>query len=191
MVRSFGAVTYQRWFLPGLLVAISAVSSWEFACITPFVAFAVTAAYALSARAALLTMAAIWFANQAVGFAALGYPWAVDTILWGAAIGAGALLATSLACEMLRLAIQNKVIAIGAAFIIALGAYEGGLFLVTFALGGRDAFTPAIVGHVALLNLGWTVALLGTYEMLRYSGAISATAPAPLCLSEFKTITPL
>ena len=52
--------------------------------------------------------------------------------------------------------------------------YEGGVFLVTFALGGQDAFTPAIVGHVALLNLGWIVGLVGTCEILRYSGAITA-----------------
>jgi hypothetical protein len=78
------------------------------------------------------------------------------------------------------------VTAIGAALVLAFGAYEGGLYLVTFALGGEDAFTPAIVGHVALLNLGWTVGLVGTYEILRYSGAITAegrrvpSAPFPI-----------
>ena len=40
MVRSVGLVARQSWFLPVVLVGISAVSSWEFACITPFVAFA-------------------------------------------------------------------------------------------------------------------------------------------------------
>jgi hypothetical protein len=177
MVRSFASVTHQPWFLPVLLVAISAVSSWEFACITPFAAFAVAAAYTLSVRAALFTVAAVWLANQAVGFAVLDYPWAGDTILWGIAIGAAALLAAGIACATLRLGIQNAVVAIAASFVVALGAYQGGLFLVTFALGGRDAFTPAIVGHVALLNLGWTVALVGTYEILRFSGAISGDRP--------------
>jgi hypothetical protein len=172
MVRSFGLVAGQPWFVPVLLVAISAVSSWEFACITPFAAFAVAAAYMLSTRAALSTVAAIWLANQAIGFAVLGYPWDVNTILWGVTIGAAALLATGLACATLRLGLQNTVVAIGASFVVALGAYQGGLFLVTFALGGRDAFTPAIVGDVALLSLGWTVALVGTYEILRYSGAV-------------------
>jgi len=57
---------------------------------------------------------------------------------------------------------------------------------MTFTLGGQDAFTPAIVGHVALLNLGWTVGLVGTYEILRYSGAITverrrvSSAPFPV-----------
>jgi hypothetical protein len=186
MVRSIGLIARQSWFLPVVLVAISAVSSWEFACITPFVAFAVATGYALSARAALLTVVAIWFANQAIGFAVLGYPWTVDTILWGFAIGAAALLAAVFVGAALRLGIRNNLTAIGTAFVLAVGAYEGGLFLVTFELGGREAFTPAIVSHVALLNLGWTVALIGTYEVLRYSGAIVAdgrrgsSAPFPV-----------
>ena len=186
MIRSVGLVARQTWFVPVMLVVISAVSSWEFACITPFVAFAVAAGYALSVRAALLTMTVIWLVNQAIGFTALGYPWTIDTILWGFAIGAAALLAALLACTTLRSGLRYDVTAIGAAFVLALGAYEGGLFLVTFALGGQDAFTPAIVGHVALLNLGWTVGLVGTYEILRYSGAITAqrrrvsSAPFPV-----------
>jgi hypothetical protein len=183
MIHSIGSVARQSWFLPVVLVGISAVSSWEFACITPFVAFAVAAGYGLSARGALLTVTALWLANQAIGFAVLSYPWTVDTILWGFAIGAAALLATVLACATFRLGLRNNISAIGAAFVLALGAYEGGLFLVTFALGGEDAFTPAIVGHVALLNLGWTVGFVGTHEILRYSGAIPAerrrVSPAP------------
>ena len=174
MFRSVGLVARQTWFVPIMLVAISAVSSWEFACITPFVAFAVAAGYALSARAAVLTVVAIWLVNQAIGFAVLNYPGTIDTVFWGFAIGAAALLAAVLACATLRFGLRNNVTAIGAAFVLAFGAYEGGLFLVTFALGGQDAFTPAIVGHVFLLNLGWTVGLVGTYEILRYSGVITA-----------------
>ena len=173
MVRSAGSIARQCWVLPILLVAVSGVSSWEFACITPFVAFAVAAGYALSPRAALLTVAAVWLANQAIGFAVLGYRWNVDTILWGFAIGAATLLATALASALLRLGIGSNVSAIGAAFVAAFVAYQGLLFLGTFGLGGQDAFTPAIIGHVGLLNLGWTVALVGTYEILRYSGVIS------------------
>lgn len=175
MVRPLGSVANQSWFLPVVLVAISAISSWEFACITPFVAFAVAAAFALSAPAALFTVAGVWLANQAIGFGVLGYPWTVNTILWGFAIGGAALLAEALASATLRLGIPSKIIAHGTSFVVALGAYQGCLFLVTFALGGRDAFTPAIVGHVALLNLGWTIALVGTYEILRYSGAMAGS----------------
>ena len=49
MVRSVDLVARQSWFFPVVRVGISAVSSWEFACITPFVAFAVMAGYAQSA----------------------------------------------------------------------------------------------------------------------------------------------
>ena len=186
MIGSVAFVARQTWFVPVMLVVISAVSSWEFACITPFVAFAVAAGYALPARVAVLTVMAIWLVNQAIGFGVIGYPWTVDTILWGSANGTAALLAAVLACATLRLGLRNNVTAIGAAFVSAFGAYEGGLFVVTFALGGQDAFTPAVVGHVALLNLGWTVSLVGTYEILRYSGAITAgrrrvsSAPFPV-----------
>jgi hypothetical protein len=109
MVRSVGFVARQTWFLPVMLVVISGVSSWEFACITPFVAFAVAAGYALSARAAVLTVMAIWLVNQAIGFGVLGYPWTVDTILWGFAIGAAALLAAALASAMTLLGLRNNI----------------------------------------------------------------------------------
>jgi hypothetical protein len=186
MVRRFRPLLRQSWFLPVLLVVISAVGSWKFACITPFVAFAVVAPYALSTQTALLTVAAVWLANQAIGFGVLGYPWTVDTILWGIAIGAAALLAAGLAAAMLQLGIRNRITAAGAAFVPAFASYQGGLYLASFALGGGDDFTPAIVGHVALLNLGWTVGLVGTYEILRYSGALTAargrgsSAPLPV-----------
>ena len=186
MVRSIGSVAWQSWFLPVVLVGISAVSSWEFVCITPFVAFAVAAGYALSARGALLTVMAIWLANQAIGFAVLNYQGTIDTVLWVLRLARRRCWRRSSPCATLRLGVRNNVTAIGAAFVLAFAAYEGGLFLVTFALGGHDAFTPAIVGHVALLNLGWTVGLVGTYEILRYSGAIPAqrrrvsSAPFPV-----------
>jgi hypothetical protein len=182
MVHSLRAAAFQPWFLPALLVALSAFGSWEFACITPFVAFALTAAYALPTWTAVVTSVGIWAANQAVGFAVLGYPWDGNTFLWGIAIGAAAVGAAVLACAILRLAIRNRVVAVAAAFVMAFGAYEGGLFLVAFALGGREDFTPAIIGHVALLNLGWTVALIGTYEILRYARLLSGkpTAATPM-----------
>jgi hypothetical protein len=183
MVRPVRAFLRQPLSLPVLLVAISAVSSWEFACITPFVAFAVAAPYALATRTALLTVAAVWLVNQAIGFGVLGYPWTADTILWGIAIGAAALAAAGFAVIVLRLGIRNKVAATGAAFVPAFAVYQGGLYLASFALGGSGDFTPAIVGHVAVLNLGWTVALVGTYEVLRSSRALITErrrhSPAP------------
>lgn len=102
-----GSVTRQTWFLHVVLVTISAVGSWEFACIMPCVALAVAAEYTFAGRAALLAVAAIWLVNQVTGFAVLGYRWTVDTISRGFAIGAAAFLAAGLAGAAVRLAIRN------------------------------------------------------------------------------------
>jgi hypothetical protein len=162
-----GRVGHALWSL--LLIAVAAISSLAFACVTPFAAFAVAAAYVLPARAALLAVAGVWLANQAVGFGALGYPWTGDTVLWGSAIGASALIGTSSVSLVLRSAPQRRfVIALAIALPIAFVAYEAGLLMVTFGLGGQEAFTPTIIGKFALLNLAWAVALVGPYEALRY-----------------------
>jgi hypothetical protein len=155
--------------LSALLVTISAVSSLAFACVTPFAAFAVSAAYMPSARASLLTMAGVWLMNQMIGFGFLGYPWTADCILWGVAIAAAALLAGAAASATMRLAKENRAAGLPAALIAAFAAYEASLFLVTFALGGQDTFAPAILGHLALVNAGWAVALTGMCEMLRFA----------------------
>jgi hypothetical protein len=41
-----------------------------------------------------------------------------------------------------------------------------------YPLAAETRSRRQIVGHVALLNLGWTVALVGTYEVLRHVGAM-------------------
>src|SRR4051794_24502 len=121
---------------PALLIAVSAVSTLGFACVTPFAAFTVAAALVLPIRSALFSVAGVWLANQAIGFAFLGYPWAVDTMLWGVAIGASALMTTVLAASVLRLgAAWNLAVALALALVAAVLAFEPGVFLVTFALG--------------------------------------------------------
>jgi hypothetical protein len=178
MNTSFISADNRPWLFPTLLVAASAAGSLAFACVTPFAAFAVAGAYALSPRAAFLTVAAVWLANQLVGFAFLGYPWMVDTALWGLAIGAAALVATALACAAMRLWHLNIAVAVGVAAVAAFGAFEAILFLVSLSLGGEETFAPAIVGRLALLNLGWAAALLGAYELLRYAGVRAFTQMA-------------
>ena len=164
---------------PALLIAVSAVSTLGFACVTPFAAFTVAAALVLPIRSALFSVAGIWLPNQAIGFAFLGYPWAVDTMLWGLAIGASALIATVVAAAVLRVADGwNLAVALGMGLIAAFIAYEAGLFLVTFVLGGRDAFTPAIIGQFALLNLVWAVGLVGTHIIFRHSGSMARLRPS-------------
>jgi hypothetical protein len=160
------------WLLPLLLILVSAVSSFAFACITPLAAFAVVAAYALPIRTALLTVTGVWLANQVVGFGYLHYPLDLTTALWGIAIGGAALLSTVGARIVMRGSGRNIVVALGSGLVVALGVYEMALFLVSFGLGGQDGFTAPIVGYVALLNLAWTVGLVGAVETLRRTRAI-------------------
>lgn len=167
MVQPVAPSKTEASFWPLLLVVVSAVATLGFACVTPFAAFAVAAAYVLPARAALLAMAGIWLANQAAGFAALGYPWTPESLGWGVAIGAAALLATAAASLVLRGSNRGIVPTLGIALLVAFCVYEAALLLVTPVLGGLDAFAPAIVGQFALLNLAWAVALIGAFEAWR------------------------
>src|SRR5581483_8862149 len=84
-----------------LLLTASLCASLLFRCATPFAAFAVLAAAMLPPRGALLTIAAVWLLNQALGFGLLGYPWTMDALLWGLAIGTAAELATVMAAAVL------------------------------------------------------------------------------------------
>lgn len=179
MVDRIGSDSNRTWLFFALLVAVSAVGSAAFACVTPFAAFAVAAAYGLSARMAMLTVTFVWLANQIIGFAALDYPWTMDTGLWGLAIGAAALLATAAACAATRLAGRNVAVGLAAAVVAAFAIYEAGLFLVSFALGGQETFAPAIIGQYALLTLAWAVGLVGTCQMLRYTGATAGHYAPP------------
>src|SRR5207302_4479205 len=138
----------------------------------PFAAFAVAAAYGLSARLALFAVGGVWLANQAVGFAALDYPWTLSTVIWGLAIGAAALLATAFASAILRdsrdgaALTLGTALALGKALAVAFVAYQAVLVLVALWLGGLESFTPAIIGQFALLNLAWAVVLVGIWELL-------------------------
>lgn len=167
-----GGRPFPQPVLPLLMVAAAAAISAGFACVTPFPAFALAAAYLLGPRAALLTVAAVWVANQAVGFAFLSYPWDVDTALWGLAIGLAALVATVAARATLRVTHWTVIGSLAAAGVVAFGLYEAALLLVALVLGGTEAFTVSIVGQFALLNIAWAAALLGTAEALRYAGLL-------------------
>ena len=71
---------------PAILALAAVGGSLALTCVAPFAAFAVATAGTLRLRSALGTMAVIWLANQAVGFGALGYPWTLNTVLWGLAM---------------------------------------------------------------------------------------------------------
>jgi hypothetical protein len=159
---------YAPLFCFGLLTAACALASFAFACATPFASFAVIAAATLPLGPALLVATAAWLVNQAIGFGALHYPVDVNTILWGFAIGAAALIGTAAAASVFRLAQRmTAVIAFSFALVAAYVAYELALFAVTPFLGGEGAFTARIVGWIGTLNIIWLIGLVAACEVAR------------------------
>src|SRR5215471_5856351 len=145
-------------FCFALLTVSCALASFALACATPFAAFAVIAAAMLSLRPALLVVTSAWLVNQAIGFGALHYPIDANTMLWGLAIGAAALAATTVVLRALR---QHRTpLALPLVLIGAYGAYELALFAATPFLGGSAAFSVAIVTRLGLLSAVWLLGLI-------------------------------
>jgi hypothetical protein len=86
-----------------LLTVACGLTTFPFACATPFAAFAALAGAMLPLSAALPVVVAAWIVNQAIGFGVLGYPVELNTFLWGFAIGAAALIATAVSALVLHL----------------------------------------------------------------------------------------
>ena len=159
---------YAPLFCFALLTISCALASLVLACATPFAAFGVVAAALLALRPALLVVTAAWLVNQAIGFGAHHYPTDANTILWGFAIGAGALAATTASVAALRtLPSKGTRLVLAAALVAAYCAYEVALFAVTPFLGGAGAFTLAIIARLAFLNVIWLIGLVAACEIVR------------------------
>jgi K+ transporter len=160
-----------------LLVAASVVFSLGLACAVPLAAFGAAAALTLSRRDALGLMAAVWLANEIVGYAVLGYPWTANSFAWGAVLGGVAVLTTEAARHATRRTTRLGLIAAaGLSFLAAFAVYEGALFVVSVAgLGGTEAYAPAVVGRVFALNAVVMAGLL----LLQRLGAVAGLVAAP------------
>jgi hypothetical protein len=155
-----------------LLTLACALASFALACATPFSAFAVVAAAALPLSSALFVVAATWIVNQAIGFGALHYPVDADAIMWGAVIGAAALIGTLAAAAVVRLAGEaNGFVARSTVLFLALAAayavYELVQIAVTPFLGGEGAFTAGIIGQIGVTNVLWLIGLVAALETAR------------------------
>jgi len=163
-----------------LLIAMAALSSVTFECVTPFAAFAVLTAATLSRPQAMAAMAVVWLVNQALGYFALGYPVDASSLMWGAAIGIAAIAATeavALTERGLRAPSWSRL-AVG--FLAAIVVFEALLYLVALVLGGAENFSPGIVAKVALSNGAWLVGIaILRHGMLRL-GAARRDLPRPL-----------
>jgi hypothetical protein len=168
-VRSLIAVEprFALSFCVVLLTGASALASLVFACATPFAAYAVVAGAMLPLPPALAVVAATWLVNQAIGFGMLGYPFDANTIVWGVAIGAAALLSTTISKLVLRSFTRlGAAAALGLALAAAYAIYEIALLAFTPALGGAGAFALPIVARLLFLNALWLIALVAVCTVI-------------------------
>jgi hypothetical protein len=154
-----------------LFVGSSILGSYVFACATPLAGIAAVAAATLPLPHAVAVVGAVWLLNQAVGFGLLNYPWTLDTVMWGVALGAAAVIATIATTVALRRVARDSVLAVvSVGFGAAFAAYQFSLFAVALVLGGIEEFAPAIVGQILLVNLAWFGALFLAHEAGQWMG---------------------
>jgi hypothetical protein len=140
-------------------------------CVTPFAALAVALAGTVGLRAALSTMALVWFTNQALGFFSLGFPWTPSVFVWGLMIGAAVLLATIVAENVLRHApARNASARLGFALLLSFVMYEVALLPVAWWFDGWEMFAPAIIAQLAFINVVWLVAMVALNEVFSALG---------------------
>lgn len=154
----------------GALILVGAFFSLAFACAAPLAGFAAIAALTSTRRNALALTAAVWLANQLVGFTMLHYPLDVETLAWGGALGIIALVC----CETARFAARMSIgagapfAALAASFLV----YEGALFAITRAIGGDVShYALASVARIFAINV---CAFLGLWAFGLVCAAIGA-----------------
>jgi hypothetical protein len=156
---------------PMLLAAAAVGGSWLFACVLPFAAFAAILAVTESRRTALGTMALVWIANQAVGFAALGYPPDAHSALWGAALGAAAFAATAAASRVAAdFARAPRWARLVLAFAAAFLTYEAALGAVAVLTGETENFGLGLIAQIAAVDAAWLAGLAALHEALALLG---------------------
>ena len=159
----------------GFLIIASMASNFVFACATPFAALATVSVMTLALNEALCFMLMVWLANQLVGFSFLGYPHTLDSLLWGAAIGAGAMAATLVArMTVVRCKAIGHEFRLAIVFAAAFVAYELMLVLAALTpLGGLNEFTFQILWQVFSVD---AVALMVLCGLNRLACALGLAA---------------
>jgi hypothetical protein len=157
-----------------LLVGTSFVFTLGLACAIPFAAFAATAALTLSRRDTLVSISLVWFGNQLLGFAVLGYPWTASTFEWGIVLGVVAILATLVSRQVaVRLTTAPWVVSSAVTFLVALMVYEAALFAISALwLGGTEDYTAAIQGRIFAINVAAFTAFLVLNRLIAPLGTV-------------------
>lgn len=137
----------------------------------PFAAFAAILAATEDRRTALGTMALIWIANQAVGFAALGYPADAHSALWGAALGVAALAATATASQIVAdFAAAARWLRLVLGFAAAFLVFEALLSALAFVTGETGNFGLGLIAQIAAVDAAWLLGLAALHEALARLG---------------------
>jgi hypothetical protein len=137
-------------------------------CVTPFVALAVALAGTVRLSVALRAISAIWLANQFVGFAFFHFPRTPNTVLWGLAIGAAALLSTGTASIVIQRALFPILPRLVLALLLGYAIYQMTLFAAALFLGGIETFSPMVFAQLGLINLVWLVGLVALNELVAF-----------------------
>jgi hypothetical protein len=162
-----------------LLLLSSLVFTLGFSCATPLAAFEALAAVAFSRRDALILCGAVWFVNQIVGYTVLKYPWNVNSVGWGAVLGAATIIATLSSGWIYRHSKTHNLLRLVIAFITAFAVFEVALYLVAlFVLGGVQDFTADIVVRFFAINGGAFVGLLALHWLAITVGLIPSGTEA-------------
>jgi hypothetical protein len=137
-----------------LLTVATIAASFVFACATPFPALAALAALHMNRGDAFALTAVIWGTNQIIGYGLLHYPQSSDSVAWGIAIGAGAMIATaSAAGAESATRSYGWAAATLASFASAFAGYEIALRAATIVLPSNpDAFGLAVTLYVLKVN---------------------------------------
>jgi hypothetical protein len=159
-----------------VLLALASVGfSYFFACVTPFIAlplFVLCVMPAVSRLGLAGFAAAIWLTNQAVGFGFLNYPFTVDSLGWGMALGVAAVMCAlggQFIFEFLRTK-NSLVLAVMGAFCAAAMLNQGLLYAATALLPAGDAaFSLTAVATVIAVNAASLMGLLALYVGVRTS----------------------
>jgi hypothetical protein len=156
-IQARGWRAESAWIL--LLLAAAIGSSFTFACVTPFAAFAVLTAGTMRLRHALGATIAIWAVNQFLGYGFMGYPLDGSSLAWGIALAVACCVATAFAAAIFTLSRLPAWLGVSIAFVAAFAAYESVLLLAALFLGDSQNFAPPIVAKLALSDAGWLLGL--------------------------------
>jgi hypothetical protein len=154
-----------------LLVASAALLSGALVCATPFAAFAALAAITLPRRAAALTAACAWLANQLVGFAILNFPIGFESMMWSAILLAS-MIATSVAVQSVcgGLARFGTAGSMVAGFLASQLVFRGLMIVAASILGGIEGFTIENLAYLSAVDLATFVGLLAIAEVAAFVG---------------------